>query len=208
MNDGIDQEPTGALPREHGPGSGPGRDLSSVPSFLRENLETRSPRPDGATRHALATAEARRLVAVGLEADQVEMPDPGAIPMATISPRRLLHVVAIVALAWGVISFGRQVATASAASAHADELRAANAALQRDVTAMQQELNLIQEGRYVAQEARAYRLGNPNEIPFALQPGAPALSDDAPGSASNRLGASDGTGGPLETWLSILFGSG
>jgi hypothetical protein len=137
-----------------------------------------------------------------------QVPDPAALRMAGISPRRLLQVVAIVAFAWGVVSFGRQVASASAASAHAAELRGANAELQGQVSAMQRELALIQERRYIDQQARAYRLGTANEIPFALEAGAPALPADAPGSASNRLGAEPTTGGPLDHWLELLFGPG
>lgn len=174
-------------------------DLSATPSFLRAAAGT------GRSQHL---GERARAVLPQLGVEDAQAPDPGAIPMATISPRRLLHIVGVLALTWGVISFGRQVATASAASAHADELRAANATIQAEVTAMQQELTLIQEQRYVELEARAYRLGSPNEIPFALQPGASPLPADAPGSASQRLGAEPDSGGPLETWLRILFGPG
>lgn len=208
MDDRIDRELPEMLPREHVLGSRSRPDLSDVPSFLRRDDPTGTARSEAPVPRDRTNAGLERFVAVARQPSPVETPDPGAIPMATISPRRLLHAVAVVALAWGVISFGRQVATASAASAHADELRAANATLQGEVTAMQRELTLIQESRYVAQEARAYRLGSPNEIPFALQPGAPALSDDAPGSASNRLGTSDDAGGPVDTWLRILFGPG
>lgn len=183
-------------------------DLSAVPSFLRPQTDEGGAPSDDVPQRGAITASRKRLVRTGPRPIIAAAPDPGALPMATISPRRLLHIVAIVAIAWGVISFGRQVATASAASAHADALRAANAAIQGDVTAMQRELALIQERRYVEQEARAFRLGSPDEIPFALQPGAPALPEDAPGSASVSLGASGAAGGPLDTWLRILFGPG
>lgn len=184
-------------------------DLSATPAFLvgsgdppwvpvseaQAYRQTRSDRrePRGSTIHDGRVADGA---------------DIAAIPMATISPRRLLQVVATVVLAWGVISFGRQVATASAATTHADELRAANGALQLEVAAMERELTLIQEHRYVNQRARAYRLGGVNEIPFALQTGAGPLPADAPGSASVRLGASAADGGPLESWLNLLFGPG
>lgn len=186
--------------------SGPSDDLSAVPAFLQagdpdERLGRHASGRDGASPRQVLTG-----TSAGRPAPDV--PDPGAIPLATISPRRLLHVVAVVALAWGVISFGRQVATASAASSHADELRGANAALQDQVGAMQDELTLIQEQRYVDLQARAFRLGNPNEIPFALEANPPALAPDAPGSASTRLGAVTPPSSPLDRWLDILFGAG
>ncbi len=182
-------------------------DLAATPAFLVGSVDqsrvpvgdvhgyrqTRLDRPEprGSVIHSQAVADGA---------------DIAAIPMATISPRRLLQVVATVVLAWGVISFGRQVATASAATTHADELRAANSALQLEVVAMERELTLIQQHRYVDQRARAYRLGSVSEIPFALQTGAGPLPADAPGSASVRLGASPADGGPLESWLNLLFG--
>ena len=135
-------------------------------------------------------------------------PDPSSLPMAGISPRRLLLAVAIVAIGWGVVSFGRQVAAASAASAHAGELRAATATLGSEVAGLQRELELIQEQRYIDQQARAYRLGGAREVPFGLQANPPALPVDAPGSAAHRLGAQVATETPLNAWLRVLFGPG
>lgn len=180
-------------------------DLSAVPQFLAGAIHEGSgqseagpdPEPHGHRQRRVGVAQSAVLVA-----------DPSALPMATISPRRLLHAVAVIALAWGVISFGRQVATASAASAQADALRSATARMQADVTAMQRELVLVQEARYVDQQARAYRLGTPAEIPFALQSGASPLPADAPGSASVRVGAPATASGPLDSWLRVLFGPG
>ncbi len=181
-------------------------DLSAVPAFLHAGDADARPEP---TTSASNLAPIRRPpTSPSARASSPETADPGAIPLATISPRRLLHVVAVVALAWGMISFGRQVATASAASSHADELRGANAALQGQVGAMQAELALIQEQRYVDLQARAFRLGNPNEIPFALEANPPSLAPDAPGSASTRLGAVAPPSNPLDHWLDILFGAG
>ena len=185
-----------------------GADLSAVPAFLRDH--------DGkaGTVGALTDIESRDPSAAGRGPGSVHLPrtlpvagpDPGALPMAGVSPRRLLQVVAIVALALGVVSFGRQVASASSASAHADSLRAANAALAEQVGAMQRELSLIQEGRYIDQQARAFRLGSVAEVPFALEVGASPLPEGAPGSAAVRLGAQPAVGGPLESWLRVLFG--
>lgn len=182
-------------------------DLSAIPSFLRAQVAAAISESDGAARHERPTSNREWVVRVAPR-PVIGALDPGAIPMATISPRKLLHVVAAVALAWGVISFGRQVAMASAASTQADELRAANAAITDEVGAMQRELKLIQERRYVDQQARAYRLGSSAEIPFALQADAPALDADAPGSASVRLGAVSSASRPFERWLDVLFGPG
>ncbi|MEO8208376.1 MAG: hypothetical protein ABI598_05015 [Chloroflexota bacterium] len=186
-------------------------DLAALPSFLRE---AEGPNDSGSSaggreRGTLERSDVRRL-ASAIETSGISdlaAPDPSTLPLATISPRRLLQAVAVVALAWGLISFGRQVASATAASSHADELRAANTSLQIEVAALQREFILIQEPRYVALAARAYRLGTAREIPFALGAGVPALADDAPGSAAVRVGAGGGGNGPLESWLHLLFGS-
>ncbi len=139
-------------------------------------------------------------------AHPVVAPEPTMPPLVGISPRRLLLAVALVAIAWGVISFGRQVAAASAAAGHADDLRAANAALAQEVAGLQHEMELVGDPRYIEQQARAYRLGSSSEIAFALAPNAPSLSPDSPGSASNRLGAVVDSRSPLDAWLEVLFG--
>ena len=54
---------------------------------------------------------------------------------------------------------------------------------------MARELSEIQQPGFVQQAARAYGLGGRKEIAFALAPDAPPLPDDAPGSASHRLGS-------------------
>ncbi len=177
-------------------------DLSAIPTFLRSREPGADDGSDGDELPVMGPLVTRPLPVIA------DVPDPAALRMVSISPRRLLQFVAVVAIAWGVVSFGRQVATASAASAHAATLRDANATLQTQVTAMQNELTLIQERRYIDQQARAYRLGTAKEIPFALEPGAPTLPPDAPGSASNRLGAEHSTTTPLDHWLDVLFGSG
>ena len=168
--------------------------LDAVPAFLRE----RANRPAGAPTE-------RRVVEIRTPAAG---PDPSTLPFATIAPRKLVIVAASVLLVWLVLSFGRQVAEASAASNRADELRAANAALADEVEGLQRELQTIQEQRYIDLAARAYRLGTPNEIPFALEADAPPLPADAPGSASVAIGAQTAKASPLERWLDVLFGGG
>ncbi len=186
-----------------------GRDLSALPTFLRPKSGDPAAGPPQSAEEALDAVVEPWLPPEPLRPVLADAPDPAGLPMvAALSPRRLLQIVAAVAIVWGVVSFGRQVASASAASAHEDALRGANAALQAQVSAMQGELTLIQEQRYIDQQARAYRLGTSQEIPFALEAGAPALPADAPGSAAQRLGAEPTSGGPLDHWLEILFGSG
>jgi outer membrane murein-binding lipoprotein Lpp len=176
-----------------GPLAGDIRDLAATPAFLMD-------RP-----RALISSPAR---SVGPREAAVEAPDAAALPMVGIAPRRLVVVGVTIILAWLMISFGRQVAEASAASARAADLRAAIAALTVEVAATEHELQAIQEPRYLTQAARAYRLGAVGEIPFALEADAPPLAADAPGSASVRLGATEVSGSPVEAWLDVLFGPG
>lgn len=168
-------------------------DLAAVPAFLRDRPGPTSPPP-------------ARVVAAPAPPEPAL--DPATLPMAGIAPRRLILVGLTIVFVWLVVSFGRQVVEASAASSRSDELRAANAALAQEVTALERELQTIQDERYIAQAARAFRLGSAREIPFALEAGAPPLGPDAPGSASVRLGAEDAPHSPVERWLDVLFGPG
>ena len=129
-----------------------------------------------------------------------------ALPVTGITRRRLAFLAAAFVSAWIVIVFARQVGEASAATTRADGLRAANEQLEAEVDALARELDLIQRQEYFVQQARGYRLGQPEEIPFTLSPDAPPLGADAPGSAAVRLGAESEPQTPLDSWLSLLFG--
>lgn len=185
-----------------------GPDLAATPAFLLDDRNGGETPSDARPGFVRSTGPRDRIVYSPPRPVVVLASDPGAIPMASISPRRLLHVVAAIAVAWGVISFGRQVTTASAASSHAESLRAANVAITDEVAALQHELALIQEQRYVDLQARAYRLGSRDEIAFAIEGDAPALPADAPGSAAVRVGADVRPVSPLERWIDLLFGPG
>ncbi len=141
--------------------------------------------------------------AAGAEARAAEV---AALPIAGLTRGRLLAVAATMAALWIAIAFARQVGAAGELTARADALRAANADLERDVTALRDELALVSSAEYIAAAARAHRLGGPQEIPFTLGRGAPALGPDAPGSAAVRLGAELAASSPLESWLAVLFG--
>jgi len=131
--------------------------------------------------------------------------DPAALP-GPISRRRVATVAGGLVVAWILIAFGRQVGDASAASARAAELRQTNDGLRADVAALQADLALVKDDRYVGIGARGYGLGKKHEIPFALAADAPSLPPDAPGSAALRVGGQDGARSPLEAWLDLLFG--
>jgi cell division protein FtsB len=132
--------------------------------------------------------------------------DLSGLPVAGITRRRVAFLAAAFISAWIVVVFARQVGEASAASTRAEQMRLANVELAADVTSLERELELIQRQEYILQQARGYRLGAPNEIPFTLSPDAPPLTADAPGSAAVRLGAGEPPVTPLESWLSLLFG--
>ncbi len=145
----------------------------------------------------------------------VDQPDPTApaapIPLdglgvVGVTRRRVAWLIAAIVAVWVVIVFARQVGEASAASARAAAVASDNARLTAGVTALQKELDTIQEQAFVLQQARADGLGTPNERPFRLQPGASPLPADAPGSDEQRLGTLDRHETPLESWLSLLFG--
>lgn len=132
--------------------------------------------------------------------------DLAALPIAGITRRRVGILACAMLAAWIVIAFARQVGEASAATARADDIASANAALRIEVGALERELDLIARQRYIEQQGRAYGLGGPREIAFALERDAPALPADAPGSAAQRIGAPSEAVTPLERWLTVLFG--
>jgi hypothetical protein len=128
------------------------------------------------------------------------------LPIAGITKRRIGWVSAAAVSIWILLLFVRQVGDASAAQARADQIRRENGALAARVEALVAERELVQQQAYVALEARGYRLGSGGERPFVLAPGAPSLPPDAPGSATLRVGHTEQTLTPLESWLEILFG--
>jgi hypothetical protein len=134
-------------------------------------------------------------------------PDLATLPIAGLSQRRVATLLGALVAAWIIILFARQVGDASAASARADAMIADNAARKAQVAALDRELARIQQPRFVLLQARAHGLGGHNEIAFTLEPNAPPLPSDAPGSAAQRVGAQDPMS-PLDHWLALLFGSG
>jgi cell division protein FtsB len=130
------------------------------------------------------------------------------LPVAGLTRRRVALILGALVAAWVILLFAHQIGQASEASAKADAMRATNATLATQVTALQQELELIQRQAFIDQQARGYRLGTSREIPFTLADGAPTLAPDAPGSAGVRLGAVAERPNPLASWIRLLFGPG
>ncbi len=132
-----------------------------------------------------------------------------AVGFAALLSRRRAALVALALVgAWVVISFGRQVSDAAAASDRAAALRATNDALRTHLAALQLDIGRAQSDQYVGVAARGDGLGKKHEIPVALAAGAPSLPPDAPGSAALRVGGQDQPKTPLEAWLDLLFGPG
>jgi hypothetical protein len=133
--------------------------------------------------------------------------DPAALPMA-LSRRRLAVVAVGLMVLMVTVAFGHQVSDAAAASDRAAQLRDQNAGLRSDLADLQADLGKVQDDTYVGIAARGYGLGAKHEIPVVLAPGAATLPPDAPGSASQRLGAAPTPSSPLEAWLDLLLGPG
>jgi hypothetical protein len=134
-------------------------------------------------------------------------PDLSALPIAGITQRRMAVMLGALIAAWIVLLFARQVSDAAAASSRAEAMIVENAQRHAEIAALERELDRIQQRRFVLVQARAHGLGGHKEIAFTLDPDAPPLPDDAPGSAASRVGAPAAVS-PLESWLGILFGSG
>ena len=138
--------------------------------------------------------------------DGRDIPDLSSLPIAGITRRRLAGLIGAMLAVWIVVVFARQVGEAQAAASRAEQLATDNVTQSAEVARLARELDEIQRQPYIEQQARGYLLGGPKEIAFTLAPGAPALADDAPGSASVRLGADRTRVSPLERWLTLLFG--
>ncbi|MDP2350773.1 MAG: septum formation initiator family protein [Chloroflexota bacterium] len=130
------------------------------------------------------------------------------LPVAGLTRRRIALLIGSLVAAWVILLFARQVSEASDATVRAADMRAANVSLQAEVAALEEELLLIQRQDYIEQQAREYRLGKPQEVPFVLADDAPPLAADAPGTAAVRLGAVVDPPSPFDAWLHLLFGPG
>ncbi|MEA2608424.1 MAG: hypothetical protein QOJ75_667 [Chloroflexota bacterium] len=134
-------------------------------------------------------------------------PDLAVLGIAGLNQRKVAAILGALVAAWIIVLFARQVGDAAAASARADAMIADNASRHTQVAALEWELARIQQSRFVLLQARAHGLGGHNEIAFTLDPGAPPLPSDAPGSAGQRIGATAPIS-PLDRWLTLLVGSG
>ena len=138
-------------------------------------------------------------------ADAAVAADLATMPIAGLTRGRLLLLAGLFAAAWIVFAFWRQVGAAGQLTDRADGLRTGNAELESRVAQLQAELELVQTPAYVALQARGFRLGSSVEVPFTLEPDAPPLAADAPGSASTAIGAEPDDERPIEAWLTLLF---
>jgi cell division protein FtsB len=135
-----------------------------------------------------------------------DLPDLSSLGIAGLTRRRMAGLLGALIAVWIVIVFARQVGEASAATARVDQMTIDNAALTQEVDALTRELDLIRRQDFIEEEARGVGLGTSKEIAFRLAEDAPPLPDDAPGSASVRLGAKAAQVSPLDRWLTLLFG--
>ena len=122
------------------------------------------------------------------------------------SRRRLTLVFAGLVCLWLVGVFARQVGEAAAAADQAQVARARNAAALRQIDNLKAELTLIQQSGFIDSTARGYLLGSPREIPFTIDPNAPALTPDAPGSVGIKATPTAPPDSPFDSWLKALFG--
>lgn len=136
----------------------------------------------------------------------VAPPSLAGLGVAGITRRRVAWVGLAIAAAWIVVGFAGQAAEASRAGERLAAEQATNARVAAETEALRRELALVAEERWVLLQARAYQLGTTKERTFALDPAAPTLPPDAPGSAVRRIGAETEERTPLEAWLAVLFG--
>lgn len=113
-----------------------------------------------------------------------------------------LIVVAVIAF-WVVLGFARTMTELNAATERRAGLTAETAALTAQVDAAHRELELIQTDGFQALQARAFAIGAPGEIAFALEVGAPSPVPVVP---LGSEGAAAEPQTPLDAWLRLLLG--
>ncbi len=112
-------------------------------------------------------------------------------------------IVLLVIAFWVVLGFARTITQLNAATERQVVLTVETTALTAQLDAGHRELELVQTDGFQALQARAFGIGAPGEIAFALESGAPApvpvvpLGSDGPRSAPQT---------PLDAWLRLLFG--
>jgi cell division protein FtsB len=185
--------------------------MSAAGSYGCRNVITphSAPQPAPPRRQDEAAPDAAEAPANAVQpavADEPEVVDLSNLSIAGITRRRVGWVIAVMVSAWIVVVFARQAGETAAASSRADQMAGDNAALAAEVAALKNELEIIERPEYVAQQARGYRVGSRQEIPFTLDSSVPDPGPDAPGSAALRIGAPAERPTPLESWLSLLFG--
>jgi len=133
--------------------------------------------------------------------------EPIGLPRNPFTRPRLALLVAGLFFLWLVGVFARQVGEAQAAANEADQMRARNAAMERDIRSLELELTLVKQPAFVSQIARGYGLGTSREIPFTIDPNASPLPPDTPGSTGIKPDQPAQPSSPLDAWLQVLFGS-
>jgi hypothetical protein len=144
---------------------------------------------------------------VDADAEQEARASAEARPSLGLSRRKLAVIVAGLVCLWLVGVFAHQVGEAAAAANQVDAMRVRNAAVVGEIDSLQAELNVIQEKGFIDFTARGYLLGSPREIPFTIDPAAPPLPADAPGSTGIKPQVVTQPQSPLESWMQALFGS-
>ena len=143
----------------------------------------------------------------GAQRPAAASPSLADLPLAGLTRRRIAVAIAALVAAWVMFQFAQQVGEATGAVARVEAVQASNDVLSGQVAALQRELDLVAQQPFIEQQARRFRLGAPNEIPFRLADDAPPLPSDAPGAASVKLGAVADHRTPLESWLDLLLGT-
>jgi hypothetical protein len=131
----------------------------------------------------------------------------GEIGIAGLSRARVGLIAGVIVLGWLAVGFVGQAGDTTRAAARATAAQGVKASLQEQVAALQSEVALVAEPRWIIQQARTFDLKTAKETPIVLAPGAPELPADAPGSAARRVGTETEQVSPLDRWLEILFGS-
>ena len=128
-----------------------------------------------------------------------------ALRRTSIHGRRALWALLGLAIMVGLlIVFSGALTRTTDIETRADRARAEIAALELRAAAAEAEVTFIGTDEFILQQARSVGFGEPGEIAFALQAGAPSPEPIEPIGPHQAVST---TKAPFDAWMELLFGA-
>src|SRR5688572_16161087 len=110
----------------------------------------------------------------GVDSPSTRARAPAGFRRFRLTRAHMIALVIVIVGIWVVLSFGRTITALSSATDREQQLTDETAALAAQLEASHRELALVQTDGFQALQARAFGIGEPTEVNFSLEPGAPS----------------------------------